>query len=126
MEDVRQVVERINDAWRSGRPDGLAAYFHPDIVIVGPDYQEMGRGREACVASYRDFLGSAVVRAYRESGLVVRQWGTTAVATYGWEMDYEQGGQLHREAGTDLFVFARQGDAWLAVWRAVTFGPKAE
>jgi hypothetical protein len=49
-----------------------------------------------------------------------------AVATYEWEMDYEQGGRLHREVGTDLFVFERKGETWLAVWRAVTFSPKAE
>jgi hypothetical protein len=126
MDDVRCVLERINDSWRSGQLDHLGDCFHPDIVIVGPGYQELARGREACVTSYRAFLQSSVVRAYRESGLAVREWGGVAVATYAWEMDYEQGGRLHRETGTDLFVFERQGERWLAVWRFVTFSPKSE
>jgi hypothetical protein len=124
MGDVRRVLERINDSWRSGQLDQLGDCFHADMVIVGPGYQEMGRGRDACVASYRAFLRDCVVRAYRESNLTVREWSGVAVATYEWEMDYEQGGGLHREAGTDLFVFERQGEEWLAVWRAVTFSPK--
>jgi hypothetical protein len=126
MDDVRQVLERINDAWRSGRLDDLGNSFHADMVIVGPGYQELARGREACVASYREFLRASAVRAYRESKLALREWGGAAVATYEWEMDYEQGGRLHREVGTDLFVFERQGEKWLAVWRAITFSPKAE
>jgi uncharacterized protein (TIGR02246 family) len=123
--DVRQVLERINDAWRSGQLDQLADCFHPDMVIVGPGNQELARGRDACVASYGAFLRDCSVRAYRESGLSVREWGNVAVATYAWEMDYEQGGRLQREAGTDLFVFERQGEGWRAVWRAVTFSPAA-
>jgi uncharacterized protein (TIGR02246 family) len=126
MSDVRQVLARINNAWRTGDLDRLGDCFHPDMVIVGPGYQELGRGREACVASYRDFLRASTVRAYRESNLAVSEWGGVAVATYEWEMDYEQGGRRHREVGTDLFVFQRQGQTWLAVWRAVTFAPKAE
>jgi ketosteroid isomerase-like protein len=125
MDDVGQVLERINAAWRSGQLDQLEDCFHPDMVIVGPGYQELARGRDACVASYRAFLRDSIVRAYRESNLAVRAWGGVAVATYAWEMDYEQGGRLHREVGTDLFVFERQGEEWRAVWRAVTFSPAA-
>ena len=125
MSDVRQVLERINGSWRSGQLDQLGDCFHPDMVIVGPGYQELARGRDACVASYRAFLRDCLVRAYRESKLDVREWGGVAVATYAWEMDYEQGGRLHREVGTDLFVFERQDEGWRAVWRAVTFSPAA-
>jgi ketosteroid isomerase-like protein len=126
MSDVQQALEWINESWRSGQMDRLADAIHPDMVIVGPGYQELARGRDACVASYRAFLSSAIVRAYRESDLTVRVWGNVAVATYAWEMDYEQGGRLHREKGTDLFVFERAGERWLAVWRAVTFSPVPE
>jgi hypothetical protein len=125
MPDVQQALERINAAWRTARCDELGEYFHADMIIVGPGYQELGRGREACVASCRDFMRSAEVRAFRESKLTVREWSTTAIATYEWEMEFLQTGALHREMGTDLFVFERQGEEWLAVWRAVNFAAKA-
>jgi hypothetical protein len=126
VDDVRRVLERINSSWRSGQLDQLKDCFHPDMVIVGPGNQELARGREACVASYRDFLRDCAVRSYRESDLAVREWDGVAVACYAWEMEFEQGGRLHREVGTDQYVFERRGEAWLAVWRAVTFSPAAE
>jgi hypothetical protein len=125
--EVHQLVRRINDTWRSGRVDDLERCFHPDMVIVGPAHRELARGREACIASYRDFLGASVVHEYRESDLAVRAWGRAAVTTYRWEMRYEQGGRTHEETGTDLFVFERCGDdgaSWQAVWRMVMFSPK--
>jgi hypothetical protein len=113
MAELRGTLERINSAWRTGAVDRLGDDFHPDIVIVGPGYRELARGREACVASYREFLRSSVVRAYRESNVVVREFESSAVATYDWEMDYEQGGKLHREVGTDLFVLEKHARGWL-------------
>ena len=126
MLDVQTILQEISASWQSGQYEKLASYFHADMVIVGPGYQEFGHGRDACVASYREFMSSSVLRAYRESDLVVRQWKTTAVATYSWEIDYEQGGRLNRERGTDLFVFERHGEQWLAVWRAITFSPRGD
>jgi hypothetical protein len=125
MADVRHILARINDSWRYGQLDHLDECFHPDMVIVGPGYQELARGREACVAGYRAFLSDCAVRAYRESDLAIREWGGVAVATYTWEMDYEQGGRQPREVGTDLYLFERWGESWRAVWRAVTFSLKA-
>jgi ketosteroid isomerase-like protein len=123
MSSTTEVVESINRAWKSGRTDDLAAYFAPDMVIVGPDYQVLARGADACVASYRDFLRVSVVHDYDQSELSVHETGGVAVVTYRWDMDFEQGGKRSREAGTDLFVLARQAERWQAVWRCVTFSP---
>jgi hypothetical protein len=38
-ETVRQVLQRIDDAWQQGRTDELNALFHEDMVIVGPGFQ---------------------------------------------------------------------------------------
>jgi ketosteroid isomerase-like protein len=123
MAGVVETVERINDAWRTGRVDDLRSLFDPGMVIVGPAYEVLARGADACVASYRDFLRASVVHEYRQSAVAVHEAGPVAVATFAWEMEYEQGGRRSRERGTDLFVFRREGGGWQAVWRAVTFEP---
>jgi hypothetical protein len=64
-----------------------------------------------------------VVHQYAESEVAVHEAVPVAVATFAWEMEYEQGGRRSRERGTDLFVFRRDGDGWQAVWRAVSFEP---
>lgn len=125
MAGVAETVERINDAWRTGRVDDLHSLFDPEMVIVGPGYQVLASGADACVASYRDFIRASVVHEYQQSAVTVHEAGPVAVATFVWEMDYEQGGKRSREKGTDLFVFRQEGGGWKAVWRAVAFEAQA-
>jgi uncharacterized protein (TIGR02246 family) len=123
LEEVCQLVQRINEAWRTGQPAKLREFFHEDMIIVGPGYRGMGKGKDACVRSYEEFIRNATILDYKESEPVVRAWGNTAVATYDWEMAYEMNSQAGREAGTDLFVFEREAGRWVAVWRAIQFAP---
>jgi uncharacterized protein (TIGR02246 family) len=121
---IRHIIQEINTAWRSGHTTDLNRYFHADMVIVGPGYQEFGRGREACVRSYEDFIRSAVIHECTESEPAIHVWGDTAVASYSWKMTYEQKGTVSREHGHDQVVFTREPDGWKAVWRMVTFAPQ--
>jgi hypothetical protein len=123
MADVEETIARINDAWRTGLVEDLRPLFDPGMVIVGPRYEVLARGADACIASYRDFFRASVVHQYWESAVAVHEAGPVAVATFAWAMEYEQGGRRSRETGTDLFVLRREGGAWQAVWRAVTFEP---
>jgi uncharacterized protein (TIGR02246 family) len=125
-EAVRSLIQRINDAWRQGRLEELADYFHPDIVLVFPGFSGRGEGRAACVQSYVDFLGSATVHEYTESDHHIDVWGDTAVASYRFVMAWEMGGKHYREAGHDLFVFSRDQGQWRAVWRTLQSAPVAE
>jgi hypothetical protein len=121
MEGAAGTIARINDAWRAGRVDELRPLCDPDMVIVGPKYEVLARSAEACIASYRDFLRASTIHEYRESSVSVHEAGPIAVATFAWEMEYEQSGRRSHERGTDLFVLRKEGGAWRAVWRAVTF-----
>jgi len=124
-EEIRMLLGKISAAWRQGRLEELAEYFHDDMVIRGPELKEMGKGRDVCVGSYKDFLSQAKVQELKESDAEIDVWGTTAVASYAWEMQYEMGGESYHESGRDLFVFTRQEGEWLAVWRAVLVSPPA-
>ena len=118
-EQIVHILKEINRAWTGGNADELGKYFHEDMIIAQPGFGIRGEGRTACVDSYKDFAGIARIQALRESGHVVLVWGDTAVASYKFDVEYEMDGQPHRDAGYDVFVFARQGGAWLAVWRTI-------
>ncbi|HMD97060.1 MAG TPA: nuclear transport factor 2 family protein [Terriglobia bacterium] len=124
-EETRTLLVKISAAWRQGRLEEVAEYFHDDMVIRGPELQEMGRGREVCVGSYKDFISQATAQELKESDAEIDVWGNAAVASYAWEMHYEMGGASYHESGRDLFVFKRDGGKWLAVWRAVLVSPAA-
>jgi ketosteroid isomerase-like protein len=118
-EQIRGILSDINRAWLDGNTDVLERHFHDDMVIAQPGFGIMGEGRDACVDSYKDFADSASVSDLKESEHIVLVWGDTAVASYKFEIEFEMDGKARREAGYDLFVFARQAGRWLAVWRTV-------
>ena len=125
-EEIRRLVKKINAAWLHGRPEELAPYFHEDMVIVPPDFRRRAKGREACVASYKDFVSQAKVREYKDSEPDIDLWGNTAVATYSWEIAYEMKKESYRESGWDVFVLVREHARWLAVWRTIILTPQKQ
>jgi uncharacterized protein (TIGR02246 family) len=56
------IVQRINRAWQDGDAESLIELFHHEVVVVHPRFEGRTRGREACVASYREFAANATVR----------------------------------------------------------------
>jgi hypothetical protein len=118
-EEIRLIVDRINNAWVKGKPDEMAKFFHRDMVIAEPGFSRVGSGRESCVKSYEDFTSAAEVRDFKTSEYMVYTWGETATVSYAFEIDYEMEGKEHHDRGHDLFVFSREGEKWQAVWRTI-------
>ena len=125
-DEVRNVLWRLNAAWREGRPEAMAPLLHPDVVIVPPGFTMTVRGREACVASYREFATRAEVTEYRVREPRIEVFGETAIATTGFEIAFAMEGRSYREAGHDVWVFVREGGAWLGIWRTLVVGPGPE
>jgi hypothetical protein len=123
--EIHRLLQQIRDCWRRGRTTELAALFHCDMRIVGPDFRVLAAGRDACVKSYEDFVRDATILEHEESEPEISAWGDTATAAFGWKITYQMKGETHRDAGRDLFVFARHQGRWQAVWRAVFFTPDA-
>jgi hypothetical protein len=123
--DVRDVIARIDAAWRLKRFEGLEDCFHENAIIAGPGYLEYARGSDKCAESYRDFANNAAMLSYAESDQALRVWESTAVYTFAWEMTYQRDEGAAREAGTDQLVFQRCPAGWQMVWRFIHFAPAA-
>lgn len=121
MDEVRRTLDELNRAWLDRRFDDLPKYFDENVVMKGPGFKEFGRGREALVQSYVQFMARSKVIRYEESNHSIESWGDTAVATYDWAMTYEQGGKTKDESGQDMFVFVRRESRWLAIFRVILF-----
>ncbi|RPI18609.1 MAG: nuclear transport factor 2 family protein [Ignavibacteriae bacterium] len=114
-----EIVQQINDAWVNNKTEEIAVYFHPDITITGADLHEIMSGRDACVASYKDFVSNSVVNDYKESDPVINVFGSTAIVSYQFDIIYKMNEKTYSETGRDLFVFNKENDKWLAVWRTL-------
>ncbi|HEX4801889.1 MAG TPA: nuclear transport factor 2 family protein, partial [Myxococcaceae bacterium] len=56
---------------------------------------------------------------YSERDVTIDVWGTTAIATYVYDISWKIEGKSKRERGRDLFVFVREESRWQVVWRTV-------
>lgn len=124
-EEIRRLVTKINEAWLKGDQETLNDCFHESVVVYGPGFQEVGRGKQACVSSYEQFIRRATVRQFNASDPQIDVWPHAAVATFFWEIRYQMNGEDLHESGHDVFVFVREHDQWLAAWRTVLPSPKA-
>jgi ketosteroid isomerase-like protein len=118
-EHVKATLGRINQAWLEGTPDAIGDGVADEVVMVFPGFGGSIRGREAFVATFREFLKQASIRDFTEADLRVDIAGNTAVATYRFEMVYERGGGRYRSTGRDFLIFENQAGKWLAVWRTM-------
>lgn len=119
QKEIRRIIQDINDAWVKGEPENLAKFFHENMVIVAPSFQARLEDKDACVKSYQDFCSQSTVHDFKETGHAVDAFGSTVVATYSFDITYEMKGEIYHETGSDVFVFVREGDRWLAVWRTL-------
>jgi uncharacterized protein (TIGR02246 family) len=119
VDEIRELIKQLNDAWVKGQPGELARFFPEDIVMALPGFAQRIEGRDACVASYEDFCSQASILDLKLAEPMIDVFGDTAVAAYAFEISYEMGGERFKDSGRDLFVFIRQDDRWQAVWRTM-------
>jgi hypothetical protein len=120
---IRSLLQRINDAWLKGRaediPSAMTGCMHPEMVIRGPNFQLMSASREKCIQSYVDFVQQVKVKQYSAADTEIDLAGVTAIANYSWTMTYELNGQEYTETGYDVFALSRADGRWVALWRAL-------
>ena len=112
-------VQQINQAWVSGEVGEIDELFHPNAVIVHPGFEGRTEGRDDCVQSYVEFAMQAQVHRLEAFDEQVDVVDNTAVVSYGFEIEYEMGGQGYTDSGTDLFVLTRAPNGWQVVWRTL-------
>ena len=89
------------------------------MVIVGPDFLELGKGQKECIKSYKDFIDKAKIKDFNEEDATVYVYGETAIASYSYDISYEVDGQTFNESGRDMFVFLYEDKKWQAVLRTM-------
>jgi hypothetical protein len=124
---VRHLLHTINSAWAHGDPLDLPATLHDcfdqAVVFCSPSLERLADGRQAAIASYADFLQQATLEQATLDEPVIDIWGTTAVASYAWQVRYQFDGQVHHDVGHDVFVFSRDHqNRWRATWRMMLPG----
>ena len=116
---VAEALRRINEAWLQGRPVDIGPLIHPEITFVVPGFAGRIQGAESFIAGFDDFCRNARLHSFEESDNQVDVVGDTAMASFRFDMVYERDGTAYRATGRDLWIFARLGSDWRAVWRTM-------
>jgi ketosteroid isomerase-like protein len=124
VKEIRDIVAAINAAWTGGQYDAIAPYVADHVVMAPPGEDTRVLGRDAYIASFRQFAEVATVKTFVPGTPRVDVVGNTAVAVCPFVIAYEMDRETYREQGTDLLVFARPLGQWKIVWRTVTSEPQ--
>lgn len=118
-EAVKTVLQTINRVWLNGQVEALAPVVDPNIVMVFPGFTGRIQGRDQFLAGFRDFCENAKVQEFHDHDYQSDLVGDTAVVTFRYDMIYERSAGRYRASGRDLWVFRRQDNEWIAVWRTM-------
>ena len=116
---VQRVLDRIQAAWREGRPEEMAPLLSPDITFVFPGFSMRLSGRERLIESYRDFLAGSRLRSYREERRSIEGGRSAALAEIAFDMTYARAGSVWRSHWIVLWALERQAEGWIAFWRTM-------
>jgi predicted lipid-binding transport protein (Tim44 family) len=118
-ETVAAMMRRINQVWLDGQVDGLTPMVHPEVVMVFPRFAGRTQGREEFLAGFHDFCQNASVCEFQDYDHHIDVVGDTAVVTFRYRMVYVRSDEHYHSTGRDLWVFQKQDNAWIAVWRTM-------
>jgi ketosteroid isomerase-like protein len=124
VHEIREIVRTINEAWRTGDYDAIGQYVADHVVMAPPGFEGRVLGRQAYVASFRQFAEVATTHDFTTGVPQVDVIGVTAVAVCPFAITYELEGRTYREEGSDILVFALATAGWKIVWRTLVSEPK--
>jgi ketosteroid isomerase-like protein len=124
VKEIRDIVAAVNEAWVAGQYDAMMPHVADHVIMAPPGDDSRVLGREAYVASFRQFAELARVKKFVPATPRVDVIGNTAVAVCPFQIVYEMEGETYHEKGLDLLVFARPLGKWKIVWRTVTSEPQ--
>lgn len=116
--DAESCVRLLNDAWQRGDWDAVRGCLHPDVIMLLPDGDEILRGHEAMVDSYREFFDTATLHGLTIEELTVFDFGATAVCHMRFLIEYAIDGEREEAEGLEVYTLAADEDGRARiVWR---------
>src|ERR1051325_5475571 len=85
---LKATIEQINRVTMRGVTEDLSREFHEQVVFVSPDFTHKVQGRDACLATYRDFASLADVQEFKPGDPDVQVVTDTAVAPPPFDIRY--------------------------------------
>ncbi|MFC1761342.1 pyridoxamine 5'-phosphate oxidase family protein [Planctomycetota bacterium] len=123
--EVFSIIQSFNRACVAGQGfDKLSSHLHEQMVGVRPNVRERAQGKEINLKSYEEFCSQANIKKMTESDEHVDVFGSTAIAYYKYECEWEYQGSGFDEDGHELVVFTNENGHWQIAWRTLIPGKR--
>ena len=123
-ERIESFLTELNHAWQRGDFAAVSDCYHPDAVMLPPDMETPIAGRDAVVATYRDFAESATLLEFTvtrvESFSFAAPEGGSALqmAHMYFDVRYEHLGTTYSESGLEIYALLEAAHKLQIVWRS--------
>lgn len=113
--EVKATLVAMWDAIEKGDLDRYASFIHPSFTSFGENDVYLTEGKDAEVASYRDYLKRAtnVHTDMHQASVVVR--GDVAWVTYYWTDSGVTEGKRFTSRGKSTRIFVKENGRWLSI-----------
>jgi hypothetical protein len=116
---VQRVLDRIQTAWREGRPEEMAPVLSPDISFVFPGFSMRLTVETGSSTATGTFLAGTRLQSYREDRRSIEGGTSAALAEIAFDMTYARAGSTWRAHGIELWALERRAEGWVAFWRTM-------
>ncbi|MDP6447724.1 MAG: nuclear transport factor 2 family protein [Pirellulaceae bacterium] len=117
MNDLKQFLRDLNQAWQDQRFDDLGEYFHPAVTMMAPGSSSPMVGAESMVASYREFTSMCTVHSCDIGEITLYEYPGVTFAHLRFEIDYELDDERSQAAGVELYAIDTSGAKPQVVYR---------
>ena len=117
QKEILNLIKNINKAWLEGRIKDLKNFFHQNIVMISPDFNNRLTGLDEVIESYKDFCNNSKIYSFDESDFHIEVFDKTATADYLFHIVYEINDKKYDGTGREIWTFANLNNRWLAVQR---------
>jgi ketosteroid isomerase-like protein len=121
-EQVAAFLRELQSCWTGGALDRLNEFYHPDVVLLPPDLGPPIQGREAVVASYREFVDTCQLEEFDITAMETFSFplaaGAVNMAHLYFSIAYRLGDERHLEKGLETYTIGEERGELQILWRS--------
>ena len=114
--DIEAFVRALNAAWQRKDWAHLGDCYHDDAVLLPPDAGTPIVGREAILATYKEFAAAATLKQFTIPALDVFDFGSTHMVHMRFTVEYVYEGDHTIDSGLEVYAIVTS-DRPRVIWR---------
>jgi len=101
---LERFIDQLNEGWLAADYPALQRCYHADTVLLPPDAGEPIVGRDAVLATYRDFHSLATISQFQVTKLQLMPFPNTTMCHMRFDISYTHNQLSLSESGLEVYT----------------------